>query len=242
MEEIYDNTMRNFDRRYRIKKTSNLCITAVTAVLGITSFRYGLRLESMKTILRWMTVDGTLFTTFGALAFLAVNLWELLANTEMTRRSVYFLRLSSAVAETVIFLVVIISQIPFFTEHIPFVGRYDHFAMHMLIPILSVSSFLVNDSPLGKLKPLDHCRGTWFVTCYGVTIFTLISTNTLPEAMIPYFFLNYRKYAWVTVFSFDFIYGIAYFMSRMLSEWNRKLSWLWFKDIAREHMSGKSGA
>ena len=196
----------------------------------------------MKTILRWMTVDGTLFTTFSALAFLAVNVWELLSDTEMTRRSVYFFRLSSAVAETVIFLVVIISQIPLFTEHIPFYGRYDHFAMHMLIPILSVSSFLLNDSPLGRLKPFDYCRGTWFVTCYGVTMFVLISTYTLPEAMIPYYFLNYRKYAWVTVTSFIFIYGVAYVMSRMLSEWNRKLSWLWFKDGAREKLTGYRGA
>ena len=64
----------------------------------------------------------------------------------------------------------------------------------------------------------------------------------LPETMIPYFFLNYRKHAWVTAVSFVFIYGVAYVMSRMLSEWNRKLSWLWFKDIARRHASEKPGA
>ncbi len=29
VEESYDRIMRNFDRRYRVKKTVNLCITAV---------------------------------------------------------------------------------------------------------------------------------------------------------------------------------------------------------------------
>ena len=64
-----------------------------------------------------MTVDGTLFTTFGAIVYIAVNLVELLRKTELTRVSAYYIRLSSAVAESVILSVVLVSQLPFFPEH-----------------------------------------------------------------------------------------------------------------------------
>ena len=234
MTDRYDAIMHRFNRRYRLKKLVNLGITTVTAALGVTSFACGLRLESIRTICRWMTVDGTLFTTFSALAFIAVNLLELFTGTEMTRKPVYYLRLSSVVAESVIFAVVLISQLPFFAEHIPFAGRYDLLAMHTLIPVMSVASFLINDSPIGRLKPGQCWQGTWYVSFYALTIFTLIATHTLPEPMIPYFFLNYRRHAPLSVAALIVIYGIGYLMSRLLSEWNRKLSWIWFKDIARK--------
>ena len=117
--DFYEEIQRNYNRRYRLKKTTNLVLSALIAFLGITSFLYGLTLESIPTIFRWMTVDGTLFTTASAIAFIAVNLVEILAHTELTRTSVYYIRLSSAVAESIIFIVVIVSQLPFFPEHLP---------------------------------------------------------------------------------------------------------------------------
>ena len=129
------------DRQYRKKKRANLIISALIAVLGVTSFVYGLRLESIRTILRWLTVDGTLFTTVSAILCIAVNLVEVLENTELTRRSIYYLRLSSAVAESVIFIVALFSQFPLFSEHIPIFDRYDSLVMHLLIPPLCVESF-----------------------------------------------------------------------------------------------------
>ena len=115
--QAYDRIQEAFDRRYRVKKATNLTVSAVIALLGVTSFLYGLRLEPMPTIFRWMTVDGTLFTTFGAIVYIAVNLVELLRKTELTRVSAYYIRLSSAVAESVILSVVLVSQLPFFPEH-----------------------------------------------------------------------------------------------------------------------------
>ena len=160
LKEIYDIVMYRFHRRYRLKKAVNLCITSVVAVLGITSFLYGLQYESFKTIFRWMTVDGTLFTTFCAIAFILVNLYEILGNTELTSIPIYYIRLSSVVAESVKFGVTLISQLPFFDEHIPIIDRYDYFVMHIVVPILSVTSFLTNDSSIGKLKPMERWRGT----------------------------------------------------------------------------------
>ena len=114
-------------------------------MLGVSSFFYGLRLESIPTIFRWLTVDGTLFTTISAIAYIAVNLVEVAKNTELMRRSVYYLRLSSAVAESVIFIVVLFSQLPVFPERLPIFDRYDSFVMHALVPLLGVESFLIDD-------------------------------------------------------------------------------------------------
>ena len=113
--------------------------------------------------------------------------------------------------------------------------RYDSLTMHVVIPVLGIASFLLNDSPIGRLAPLERLRGTWFVTCYGTIIMMLIGTGLLPPELIPYFFLNYQENGWGLFFvGFVFILACAYLMAWGLSEWNRKLSWLWFKNIARQ--------
>ena len=231
---LYEDILEAFNQRYALKKRANLIISVLTAVLGVTSFLYGLRLEPMPTIFRWMTVDGTVFTTISAILCFVVNMVEVLRNTELTRRSVYYLRLSSAVAESVILIVVLFSQLPIFPEHLPIFDRYDSFVMHVLVPLLGIESFLINDPPIGKLMPGQRWQGTWFVTCYAVIILTLIGTGKLPPELIPYPLLNYRENGWGVFFgAFVFVYGCGYLMAWGISEGNRKLSWLWFKDIAR---------
>ena len=229
----YDDVLLAFDRRYRQKKITSLCICALIVILGVSSFVYGTRLEYIWTLFRWMTVDGTVFTTLGALAFIAINLVEMWRNTEMTRKVVYYIRLSSAVAESVILITALFSQMPFFLEHLPLCDRYDSFVMHILIPLLGIASFLTNDSPIGKLNAAERWHGTWYVTFYVVIMFALIVSETLPTEMIPYYFLDFRNYAGATAIALVFIYGCAYLMGWCLSEWNRKLSWLWFRGIAR---------
>lgn len=233
-DRIYDDIQAAFDRQYRKKKRANLIISMLIAVLGITSFLYGLRLESIATIFRWLTVDGAMFTTISAIVCIAVNLVEVLRNTELTRRWAYYLRLSSAVAESVIFAVVLFSQLPVFPEHLPIFDRYDSFVMHVLIPVLCIESFLINDPPIGKLKPGQRWQGTWYVTYYAINILTLIATGLLPPELIPYPFLNYKENGWLVFFgAFVFVYGCGYLLAWGISEGNRKLSWLWFKNIAR---------
>ena len=189
----YEAVQAAMDQRYRLKKRVNLAICAVIAVLGITSFLYGIKLEPMPTIFRWLTVDGTLFTTVSAIVCIAVNLVEVFRNTELTREWAYYFRLSSAVAESVIFFVVAFRQFPFFPEHMPMFDRYDSFVMHVMIPLLGIGSFLINDLPIGRLKPRQRWKGTWFVTCYAITMLMLISTGLLPPERIPYPFLNYLE-------------------------------------------------
>ena len=228
-----DSALEAFSRRCRRKKRTNLMLSALITVLGVTSFLYGLRLEPLSTIFRWMTVDGTVFTTLGAAAFLAVNLVELVNHTELTNVSVYYLRLSAAVAESVIFIVVLISQLPVFAEHLPVFDRYDSFVMHLLVPVLGVGSFLMNDSPIGRLRPPERWRGTWFVTCYGAVLVTLIATGLLPPEQIPYDFLDFAHSPGLFLAAFAVVYTSAYLMAWGLSVWNRRLSWLWFRNVAR---------
>ena len=240
----YDGIWDTFELRYRKKKLTNIGVSALIVLLGVTSFLYGWHLEPGITIFRFLTVDGTLFTTAGAAVFVIANVIELLADTEVTRKTVYYFRLSAAVAESVIFIVVMFSQLPFFSEHLPVLDRYDSFVMHVLIPILGISSFLINDSPIGKLRRRQLWNGTWFVTFYGVIVLSLISTNVLSAELIPYFFLDYRQNPGWFLFAFVFVYACAYLMAGRLSEWNRKLSWLWFKDSAEhkgKHLSYPKG-
>lgn len=229
-----DRIIRIFNDRYRKKKLTNLGISAVIAILGITSFIYGLHLEPSVTIFRFMTVDGTIFTTIGALLYIIVNLVEIVKLTELTNIFVYYLRLSSAVAETVILIVVLFSQLPVFSQHLPVFDRYDSFIMHAVIPVSAVASFLLNDSPIGRLSARRRWHGTWFITFYAIIIFRLIGTGKLARELIPYFFLDIKNNPWyITVIAFVFIYGAAYLMSWCLSEGNRILSWVWFHNLTR---------
>lgn len=231
-DNIYKKALDEFRMRYRRKKIVNSVISLVIVVLGITSFLYGLKLEPGVTIFRWMTVDGTLFTTLSSAVFVIVYIIEISRHTEMTLVPVYYARLSSAVAESVIFIVVIFSHLPFFEESLPIFDRYDSFIMHLVIPILTVASFILNDSPIGKLRGFERLHGTWFVTIYAVVIFIMIHNNILTTDLIPYFFLDYRHESiWILIIAFVFIYGTGYLMSWRISEWNRKLSWKWFKGI-----------
>lgn len=233
MERRVDSVLERFDRRYRTKKWVSRSISQLIFFLGLTSFIYGWRLEPSWTIFRFMTVDGTVFTTISAFFCAVINIIEIVKNTELTRDHVYYLRLSSAVAESVIFTVVVVSQLPFFPEHLPMFDRYDSFVMHVLIPILCVVSFLLNDASIGKLTFVKRWHGVRFVTCYAVVMLWLIESRRITPELIPYFFLDYRRNGWgIFLAAFVFVYAVAYMMSWLISEWNRKLTWIWFRNIA----------
>ncbi|MBR6113629.1 MAG: hypothetical protein IKQ10_00440 [Oscillospiraceae bacterium] len=229
----FEQIEKALDRSLIHKNTVNLCVSALIVSLGVSSFLYGLKLEPSVTIFRFLTVDGTIFTTCGALVCIIVNVWEMITLEDVTSVLTYYVRLAMAVAESVIFIVVVFSHLPFFDQHLPMFDSYDSFVMHVLIPIFGVGSFLVNDSPIGRLRPMQRWHGTWFVTFYAVIILTLISTEHLPSDLIPYFFLDYRNQGFgIFAIAFVFVYGVAYLMSWGLSEWNMKFSWLWFRNIA----------
>ena len=126
------------------------------------------------------------------------------------------------------------SHIPIFGEYIPMFDRYDSFIMHVIVPVLTVTSFVVNDSTIGKLRPMQRWHGTWFITIYAIVILTLVTTGALEHSLIPYFFLDVvHNPFWLSIVAFIVIYGIAYLMAWFLSEVNRKLSWKWYKGFSK---------
>ncbi len=223
---------QRFKHRYRIKKLVNLFISIVIVVSGIISVVYiwNYDRDGLLTF-RWMTVDGTIFTTVIAFFYVMVSILEMARYTELTNRSVYFMRLASAVAESLILVVVLLSQLPFSPEHMH-IMRFDMFQMHILIPLLTILSFILNDSPIGRLTFRQKLHGTWFITLYAAVILALILTGVIPAEQIPYFFLDIAHMPALTFLGcFVFIYALGYLLSHCLSGWNRKLSWLWFRQV-----------
>lgn len=235
--EQIEQIEQRFKRRYNRKKLLNILISAVIVVLGVSSviFIWSYDRDGVLTF-RWMTVDGTIFTTVIALCYIAVNAFEIVRYTELTSRIVYFMRLASAVAESLIMVIVLLSQLPFSQQHMHIL-RYDMFNMHLLIPILTVASFALNDSPIGKLRLGKLFHGTWFITLYAAVVLSLILTGIIPEEMIPYSFMDVAHMpALVVALCFVFVYGIGLLLSWLLSRWNQKLSWRWFRGVASQKL------
>ena len=219
-----------FDWRYRAKKILNLFVCAMIIVMRVFALTYMAHIDREGLLmLRWMTVDGTLFTLILTLFCFVINIVELRRNTELTRRAVYFTRLSSAVAESVIIIVVLISQLPVFPMHMH-IARPDMFFMHIAIPILVIASFTMNDSPLGRLSRAERFYGTSFVTFYAVIILSLIGSGVIRREYIPYGFLDIKAMSIpVIIATVAAFYVMGYALSAGLSELNRKLYWRWFR-------------
>ena len=95
-EDVIERIERDFKERYRKKKLLNLIISAIIVVLGVTSviFIWNYDRDGILTF-RWMTVDGTTFTTVMSIFYIVVNIFEFAKYTELTSRLVYFTRLAS---------------------------------------------------------------------------------------------------------------------------------------------------
>ncbi len=221
---------KNFDRRYRKKKILNLIVGALIIALCIFALiRMAYIDRDGLLMFRWMTVDGTLFTLILTIFFFIGNIVELSRNTELTRRAIYFSRLSSAVAESMIFIVVLISQLPVFPMHLH-LTRPDMFCMHIAVPILVVASFTMNDSPLGRLSRVETFYGTSYVTFYAVNILSLIGFGVIKREYIPYSFLDIKHMSIpLIITTIAVFYVMGYTLSSILSKMNRKLYWTWFK-------------
>lgn len=222
-----------FKRRFKIKKIVNLIICAVIAALGISSFVFIWNYDGDGLLtFRWMTVDGTVFSTAIAIIYCVASILEMTKYTEITFNFVYYLRLASAVAEGLIIVVVLLSQLPFSPQHMHIL-RYDMFNMHIVIPVLTIASFITNDSPIGKLKARKLTPGLSFVTLYAAVVILLIVTKIIPREMIPYAFMDVLNMPVLAIIlSLLFVYGLSFLLSFVFYRLNKKLSWMWFKNIA----------
>ena len=220
------------NRRLRFKDHCNIVICLSIFVLGILSTLYKVKYEGgFFTCLRELTVDSTLFASFTAFAFIILNSIEIVRRTEYTYVPIYYFRLSSAVSELIVLLIVLIGFLPFVPDN-PIISRFDMINMHVIIPLLTVLSFIINDPPIGRLKPKQRLNGLIFLVFYSVIIMTCIVTGIIPKARIPYSFMNFYDHTiWYTLAASVIIYAMGYLLASLLSELNRKVYWLWLRNI-----------
>ena len=106
----------------------------------------------------------------------------------------------------------------------------------LIIPLLTIGSFVFTDSPIGKLSP----KYLYILIIYTVSMLTLILAYVIPENKIPYSFLDIRHQpVWYILLAFIVVYGSGYLLSWMFSWLNLKLSWIWYSNVAREKGSGQ---
>ena len=230
-----DEFEKRFSHRYRIKKIVCMTISFIIVFCGVTAVLYSIFVfhNNLFDRMRFMTFDGTLFTTLISLISGIVFLLEARHGTEVTNRDVYFLRLSAATTEFVIFTVVMVGLTPLVPD-LPDVTSYTGVMMHLVIPTLMLTCFVFNDAPIGKLKPLEPFYGTTYITLYALIMLVLFGLRILPSSLAPYSFLDFDRTSWgFKLICLAGIYAVGYSISVALAALNRQLSWIWFYDFSK---------
>lgn len=228
-----DRITSEFNKRYKLKKNINGIFNLVIFIFGISSLIYAEMIWNFNLILhmRYMTYTSTMFTTAVSLFTFLTCGFEAEKSTEVTSRAVYFLRLSAALTESVVMAVVLFGLTPL-VEDVPDISTYTGVMMHLVIPPMTVLSFIYNEAPIGKLKWHEPLFGTWCITLYAVAMVIVFGTGILPSELAPYSFLDFEHHSiWYTLICAVVIYVVAYFIALLLSKLNMSGSWIWFKGI-----------
>ncbi len=239
-EKEIDEFGERFCRRYTLKKRVNAIICFFIAFCGTSAVLYSRFIfhKNLFDRLRYMTFWGTIFTSVVSFIFGIVCIKEAAGQTEVTYRPVYFLRLSSATTESVIFAVVMIGMMHFVPDK-PDLTSYPGITMHLVVPFTTVMSFLLNDPPFGKPRSMEPLKGTIFIAIYAVVMTVIFETGMLPSEKAPYSFFDFENTsALYKIVSLVCIFTIGYTVSWLLIRLNMKLSWIWFYDIRRMKKKG----
>ena len=176
---------------------------------------------------RFMTVNGTLFSTLISLLVLSISAVELQKGRELWSAKLYYLRLSSAVTETIIAVVILMSFFPFVPDN-PNIFTFESFCMHIVIPPLSIISFVLNKSPVVRMSSIKRFNCAWFITLYAAVVITLIILDLIPPEKIPYSFMDIKKRpVWYMFYFGCFIYSLTYVVSFLLTDLNNRASFYW---------------
>ena len=239
-EREIDEFREQFGKRYILKKRVNALLCFFIALCGTTAVLYSRFVfhNSLFDRLRYMTFWGTIFTSAVSFIFGIVCIMEAARETEVTYRPVYFLRLSSATTESVIFAVVMFGLSPLVPD-VPDLSSYPGFMMHLVVPVTTVMSFLLNDPPIGKPKPADPLKGTLIIAVYAAVMTLLFGTGTLSSEKAPYSFLDFDNTSMLfKLVCLAAIFAVGYAVSWLLMRLNMKLSWVWFYDKNRSKKKG----
>ena len=217
--------------RFKYKKQLNILISLTISVLGFCSFFISVVRDMNWDFLsdfRFMTINGTVFTSIISLITAVISLVEIIKGEDIKLEKFYFLRLTSVVTESIIAIVILMSLFPFIPDK-PNILKYDSFNMHVIIPILTIVSFLIAEPPSDKIKPIMRFNGSALITIYSVIIVSLILWGVIPQSEIPYSFLEVNtRPLWYILLAGVIIYAGAYFLSWGYIELNKKISKSWY--------------
>ncbi|WP_407724347.1 hypothetical protein [Ruminococcus sp. JL13D9] len=217
--------------RFKYKKQLNILISLTISVLGFCSFFISVVRDMNWDFLsdfRFMTINGTVFTSIISLITAVISLAEIIKGEDIKLEKFYFLRLTSVVTESIIAIVILMSLFPFIPDK-PNILKYDSFNMHVIIPILTIVSFLIAEPPSEKIKPIMRFNGSALITIYSVIIVSLILWGVIPQSEIPYSFLEVNtRPLWYILLAGVIIYAGAYFLSWGYIELNKKISKSWY--------------
>ena len=99
-------------RRHRLNILLNLVISSLILILGVSSIIVSAYVKAPENFLfefRYMTVNGTVFTSIIALMIFIVSLIEAKTGNDSISDKLYYFRLSSAVTESIIAVVIAMS-------------------------------------------------------------------------------------------------------------------------------------
>lgn len=232
VEAITAEEKTYYRRRFKYKKQLNILICITIAVLGLCSYLISV-VEDMDwdflSDFRFMTINGTLFTTVVSAVTVALSIYELAKGKDIDTKKLYYIRLSSVVTECIIAIVILMSLFPFVPDS-PDILKFDSFNMHVIIPIMTIISFLITEPPNEKIKPIMRLNGASVITIYAIVIITLIIWGVIPSDKIPYSFLevNTRPF-WYILLAGVIVYSCAYFLSWAFIRWNKRVSDYWYQ-------------
>ena len=217
--------------RFKYKKQLNILIGLTISILGFCSVLISVVRDMNWDFLsdfRFMTINGTVFTSIISLITAVFSLAEIIKGEDIKLEKFYFLRLTSVVTESIIAFVILMSLFPFVPDK-PDILKYDSFNMHVIIPILTIISFLIVEPPDNKIKPIMRFNGSALITIYSVIIVSLILWGVIPQNDIPYSFLEISTRPWwYILLAGVIIYAGAYFLSWGYIELNKKVSKGWY--------------
>lgn len=219
-----------FDKALGMKKHSNIIICIFIIIFGIFSIYAAVRYEGGFLIsYRSIAVCSTTFVTITAVILMIVNFWESAAGKEIVSDSLYYLRLSTAAAEAVIFLIAVIEFL--FDGYLPgepfVLYRFDKAMMDVVIPALVIVSFCVNDAPVPVDKLWKRLYGALFVTLYGIGMTVLLFAGVIPENKLPFYCPNIRSMnIGLLTAQLVLTYALCFLLSGFLIRLNQKTYWL----------------
>lgn len=211
-----------------LNRRLNLLLSALLFGVGASALAVSALSEKEEFLMafRYMTMNGTAFTTLTALILTVACAAELRTGRPFLRRRLYYFRLCAAVTECIIAAVILLSFFPFVPDK-PDLLTYDSFCMHVVLPVLTILSFLLNPSPV-PVPPLKRLGCAWLITLYAAVVTALILTGAIPQDKIPYSFMDFGAQPLsYSICIGCFVYSFAYVLSVWLTDGNRRMARLW---------------